>query len=301
MVVGPTAVGKSWLALALARRLGNAEILSVDSMQVYRGMDIGTAKPTAAERAQVQHHLIDLIDPHETMDIVDFARAHDSAMADMHQRSRQAVLAGGTGLYIRAVVDRLEPPPRYPEVMARLENEPDTVGLHHRLRQVDPTAAARMEPNNRRRVLRALEVSLGSGRPFSSFGPGMTHYPPVPHLILGVDAPRDVLDRRIDVRYDQQMQQGLLAEVEGLLNSSEVMSHTARQALGYKELAEHLEGAISLDEALDTAKRRTRRFARRQQRWFRRDPRIVWLEHQGSPEPLEEVAWELVERHLDHK
>ncbi len=268
-------------------------------MQVYKGMDIGTAKATPAELDEIPHHLIDLIEPHETMDIVDFTTAYDDVVDDLDRRDRLPVLVGGTGLYARSVIDRLEPPPRYPDVMAKIETEPDTVGLHHKLRQLDPVAAERMEPTNRRRVLRALEVCLGSGRPFSSFGPGMTRYADVAHLLIGVDAPRDVLDAHINARYDTQMDLGFLDEVEKLLALDPPIGRTARQALGYKELAEHIEGTLSLDDALDTAKRRTRRFARRQQRWFRRDPRIVWLEHRGHPGELIDDLVRLVEVHID--
>ena len=277
MIVGPTAAGKSALALHLARRWGAARILTVDSMQVYRGMDIGTAKPTADERALVPHLLIDLADPAEDFSVVEYARAFDHAMASTVGAGDLPILAGGTGLYLRAVVDGLTPPPRFPEVVAELEAEPDTVALHDRLAALDPLAASRMEPGNRRRVVRALEVTLGSGRPFSSFGPGLATYPEVPHTMVGIDIDRDTLDRRIEERYRTQMELGFLEEVRGLLEGDRPMGRTASQALGYRELTAHLRGELTLEGALVEAVRRTRRFARRQQRWFRRDPRIHWI------------------------
>ncbi|HEY8524001.1 MAG TPA: tRNA (adenosine(37)-N6)-dimethylallyltransferase MiaA [Acidimicrobiales bacterium] len=277
-LVGATASGKSALALAAARRDPRIELVSVDSMQVYRGMDIGTAKPTPAERAEVRHHLIDVADPWEDFTVAEFQALFRQALADIERRGHRALLVGGTGLYLRAVVDDLEIPGRFPETRAELEAEPDTVGLHRRLAELDPVAAGRMEPTNRRRVLRALEVTLGSGRPFSSYGPGLEIYPPTRFRLLGLALPDSVIDARIEARYRDQMAAGFLDEARRLLEHPRGVSRTARQALGYKELFDHLEGRATLEEALDLAVRRTRRFARRQRRWFRRDPRIEWLE-----------------------
>lgn len=274
-IVGPTASGKSSLAIELASRAGDGEILTVDSMQVYRGMDIGTAKPTPAEQAATPHHLIDLIDPAQTFTLVDFQAAFDRALVDVTERQATPVVAGGTGLYLRAAIDRLTPPPQFPDVAAELVAEPDTEALHARLATLDPLAASRMEPTNRRRVIRALEVTLGSGELFSSFGPGLDAYADVPYRLVGIEIDREVLDRRIDERYEQQMGDGFLDEVRAL--SGQPISRTAGQALGYKELLEHVHGGVDLQDALDLAKQRTRRFARRQQRWFRRDPRIEWV------------------------
>ena len=277
-IVGPTASGKSALALAIAARADDVEIVSVDSMQVYRGMDVGTAKPTAAERAEAPHHLLDLADPSEDFSVARFQRAFRAAIADIEGRGRRALLVGGTGLYLRAVIDDLDIPGRFPDVRAELETDPDTAALHRRLAELDPAAASRMEPTNRRRVLRALEVTIGSGRPFSSYGPGLEAYPPTPFRQLGVHVEPDVLRRRIADRYDRQMEAGFLDEVRTLAARPEGLSRTARQALGYKELLAHLEGGCDLEVALDTAIARTRRFARRQRVWFRRDPRIRWVE-----------------------
>src|SRR5690606_22563347 len=219
-----------------------------DAMQVYRGMDIGTAKPTPAERARVPHHLLDVADPSEDYAVARFQRDARAALADIAARGRRALLVGGTGLYLRAIVDRLEIPGQFPDVRAALEAEADTPALHQRLLALDPVAANRMEPTNRRRVVRALEVTLGSGRPFSSFGPGLDVYPPSSVAMVGLRVDRPGLDARIDARYDAQMRAGFLDEVRAL--STRQLSRAARQALGYKELLEHLEGNRSLDDAL---------------------------------------------------
>lgn len=282
-IVGPTASGKSALAMAFARRHPGTELVTVDSMQVYRGMDIGTAKPTRAERAEVPHHLLDLADPSEEVSVVSWRAAADVALAGIQAPGGSAVLVGGTGLYLRAVIDRLEPPGAWPGVRAELEAEPDVAILYGRIQQLDPLAASRMEPTNRRRVVRALEVTLGSGRPFSSFGPGLNTYPPVPIRQVGLRWSREALARRIEQRYAAQMQAGFLDEVASLAARPQPLSRTARQALGYKELLAHLEGRCSLDGALAEAIARTRRFATRQERWFRRDPRIQWVDVDGDP------------------
>ncbi len=282
-LVGTTASGKSALALALAREDPGLEIVSVDSMQVYRGMDVGTAKPTPEERAEVVHHLLDVADAWEDYTLGRYAAAARAALSDIEARGRRALLVGGTGLYLRAVVDDLDVPGRFPEVRAEVEADPDTPALHRRLAELDPRAAARMEPTNRRRVVRALEVTLGSGRPFSSYGPGLDVYPPTRFHQVGVALPHEVVARRVEARYHQQMEDGFLEETRALLAAPEGMSRTARQALGYAELIEHLTTGVSLDEALDVAVRRTRRFARRQHSWFRRDPRIRWLHALDDP------------------
>lgn len=284
-LVGTTASGKSALALELARRLGDVELISVDSMQVYRTLDVGTAKPTRAEQAEVRHHLLDLADPWERFTVARFQRAFRDALADVESRGRRALLVGGTGLYLRAVVDDLTLPGEYPEVRAQLEANPDTAALHTRLAELDPVAAGRMEPTNRRRVVRAMEVTLGSGRPFSSFGPGLETYPPTRFRLLGVELPAEVVAERIAARYHDQVAHGFVDEVRRLVADPRGLSPTARQALGYRELLEHVEGRLSRDEALELAIVRTRRFARRQRSWFRRDPRIDW-HHAPDPSDL---------------
>jgi len=282
-LVGATASGKSAVALEIARADPSWELVTVDSMQVYRGMDVGTAKPTPAERAEVPHHLLDVADPWEDYDVARYQADVRAVLADVERRGRRALLVGGTALYLRAVVDDLMLPGRFPDVRAELDAEPDTPALHARLAELDPEAAARMEPTNRRRVLRALEVTLGSGRPFSSFGPGLDRHPPTPFRLVALRWPWDALDRRIHERYGAQLAAGFLDEVRSLVGAERGLSRTAAQALGYKELAAHLAGETTLDEALDLARTRTRRFARRQDKWFRRDPRIAWVDVAGDP------------------
>jgi tRNA dimethylallyltransferase len=285
-IVGPTASGKSDLALAVARRYGGVELVAADAMQVYRGMDIGTAKPTGAERDEVPHHLVDVADPDDDFSLARYVELGRAALADIESRGKRAVIVGGTGLYVRGLVDDFEVPGQWPAVREELERDPDTAALHRRLTELDPVAASRMEAGNRRRIVRALEVTVGSGRPFSSFGPGMAAYPLVATVQLGLEWPLDELDRRIEVRAHAMVDGGLVAEVEALAARPGGLSRTARQALGYREVLEHLDGVVSLDEAVTTIVARTRQFARRQVRWFRRDPRIVWRDGRIAPEEL---------------
>jgi tRNA dimethylallyltransferase len=292
-VVGSTASGKSALALAMARRDPTIELVSVDSMQVYRGMDIGTAKPTLAERAEVPHHLIDIVDPWEDFTVTDFADRARTAIAEIEARGHRPLLVGGTGLYLRAVIDELTVPGQFPEVRASIETEPDTRALHRRLAELDPMAAERMESTNRRRIVRALEVTLGSGRPFSSFGPGLEVYPPSRFHIVGIELPFALLAARIEERYHRQVGAGFVDEARRLLADRRGVSRTAGQALGYKELFDHLAGACTLDEAVALAGRRTRRFARRQHSWFARDPRIRWVRADDPTALVEPLAAEL--------
>ena len=295
-LVGVTASGKSALALDLAVRRSDCEIVSVDSMCVYRGMDIGTSKPDAAARRAVPHHLLDLIDPDEEFTLTQFQQTARLALGDIERRGRHALLVGGTGLYLRSVVDDLEIPGRYPEVAASLEAELDAglaepADLHARLAALDPVGAARMEPTNRRRVVRALEVTLGAGRPFSEFGPGLEVYPMSGVLQVGLAVGAEETDRRIGERFSAMVDAGLVDEVRGLASRTRGISRTARQALGYREILAHVEDGVPLADCLEEAVRRSRQFARRQASWFRRDPRIRW-----SADPAE--AWELLERAL---
>jgi tRNA dimethylallyltransferase len=281
--VGSTASGKSALALEVARRLGDVELVSADSMQVYRGMDIGTAKASPAERSEIPHHLLDVADPEEDYSVARFQAGVAEVIAGIEVRGRRALVVGGTGLYVQAVVDGLTLPGEWPDVKAELEAAP-AEELHRRLVELDPAAADRIEPGNVRRLVRALEVTIGSGRPFSSFGPGLGAYPPAPRFRLaGVWLPRPALAGRIEARYRQQLAAGFLDEVRRLQGR---MSRTARQALGYKELLAHLAGEATLEEAVAAAVARTREFARRQRAWFRRDPRITWLGTAGNPVDL---------------
>ncbi len=262
-------------------------------MTVYRGMDIGTAKPSLAEQAEVPHHLIDIADPSEPFTVVDYQSAFEAASACVAKRAAQPLLVGGTGLYLRAAIDHLTPPTRYPNVAETFESQP-TKTLFERLRDLDPLGASRMQPTNRRRIERALEVTLGSGQPFSSFGPGLDTYDPVPYTLVGINIDRDKLDEGIIKRYDEQLEAGFVDEVRKLMARPGGLSRTATQALGYKEISGYLRSETSLNEAIEIAIKRTRRFARRQQRWFRRDPRITWIRF-GSPAQMADQVHNLVE------
>jgi tRNA dimethylallyltransferase len=291
-LIGPTASGKSHLALEVAERLGGVELLSVDSMQVYRGMDIGTAKPTLDERRRVPHYLIDLLEPHEEATVSWFQSEAHVARDEVADRGAVPVFVGGTGLYLRAVIDDLEIPGQWPEVVSELDTEPDTRALHRRLDELDSVAASRMDPDNRRRVIRALEVTIGGGRPFSDYGPGLDHYPSSEVVQVGVAVDRARLAERIAVRFDQQLEGGLVEEVARLDRRPEGWSRTAAQALGYKELLDHVRHGVALEQCRDLAITRTRRFAVRQERWFRRDPRIVWIDaDQADPVGAVLGAW----------
>lgn len=296
-VVGPTASGKSSVAMAVAQQRHATELISVDSMQVYRGMNIGTAKPTADEQRRIPHHLLDLVDATDDFAVAEFQRAYTDTLADLTGRAADAILVGGTGLYHRAVIDQLDLPGDWPAIRANLERvaaASGTAALYARLVEVDPAAAAKIEPTNARRVVRALEVCEGSGRPFSSFGPGLDSYPPTPVTQIGLRWDRAVLAARIEQRVHQMMSDGLLDEVAVL--GQRGLSRTAAQALGYKELLAHLEGRMSLDEATDLIVIRTRQFAVRQLRWFQRDPRVEWVDVESDP--VAEAA-PLVSRSLD--
>lgn len=292
VVLGPTASGKSDVAMAAARAVADTEIVAVDAMQVYRGMDIGTAKPTPADRAAVVHHGLDLAEPADSFSVADYRAAYDSFRPTI---DGHPLLVAGTGLYLTAVLDRLDVPGRWPDVRAALDAELDDGTdldlLHTRLAELDPAAARRIERGNERRIVRALEVTIGSGRPFSSFGPGVAAFPATDAVLIGVRWPRAVLAARVATRVEQMIAAGLLMEVEALARRS--LSPTARQALGYKELLDHLAGAVSLEQSVATIVARTRRFAVRQERWFRRDGRIRWFDI--DCDPVAEVAPAVVE------
>ncbi len=291
-IVGPTASGKSALALEVARAFGDVELVSVDSMQVYRGLDIGTAKPSAAEQALVPHHLVDVADPTDEWSVVRFQHEARAAVADIEARGKRALLVGGTGLYVQAVIDPLTFPPEDRAVREAIMARPDS-DLYAELLHLDPDAAANIGPGNTRRLTRALEVIEITGRRFSSFGPGIqTHGETMfPVRIAGVWLPRDVLNSRIAARVAAMRDAGLVDEVRGLRARGE-LSRTAAQAIGYREVLEHLDGThgldgnTGLDAALDAVVVRTRQFARRQRMWFRRDPRITWFGAPGNACPI---------------
>jgi tRNA dimethylallyltransferase len=250
-------------------------------MAVYRGMDIGTAKPSVAERAGLAVRMIDLVDPSEDYTVKQFQQATRDVVAEMEGRHKRALYVGGTGLYLRAVTDDLELPGRWPDIAAALENDADTLGthaLHSRLEGLDPVAAHRIEPSNRRRLVRALEVTVGSGRPFSSFGPGLTAYPWTSIVQVGVPYDPQVHEERVAARFSELVERGLLEEVKRIAAQPGGFSRTARQAIGYKELLDHIENGTPFDVAVQAAVQRTRTLARRQWAWFRRDPRIDWMD-----------------------
>jgi tRNA dimethylallyltransferase len=281
-VVGPTAAGKSGLAVALAERLGG-EVVNADSMQIYRGMDIGTAKLSVAERRGVPHHLLDLLDVTEAVSVAQFQAWARAAIADCQARGRLPVLVGGSALYVRAVLDRFEFPGTDPALRADLEAELAQRGaaaLHERLSRLDAAAAATILAGNGRRIVRALEVIALTGRPFSASLPKHAYALGQPGSLpvqIGVDVPREVLNARIEARVDAMWAAGLVDEVRRLAASGLGQGRTASRALGYAQVLRHLAGECSLDEARDDTVRATRRFARRQDAWFRKDPRIRWL------------------------
>ncbi len=277
-VVGPTAAGKSDLAVALASSL-SGEVVSADSMQIYRGMDIGTAKVPVPERSGVTHHLMDRLDVTEPATVAEFQTWAREAIDDCLARRTVPVLVGGSALYVRAVLDRFEFPGTDPELRARLESELERDGpgaLHARLATRDPEAAERILPSNGRRIVRALEVIELTGEPFTAALPTYEYaYPDVRQL--GVDVPRDILDDRIAARVDAMWRAGLVDEVRGLERLGLRDGRTAGRALGYAQVLRFLAGECTEDEARAATIRATRRFARRQDSWFRKDPRITWL------------------------
>jgi tRNA dimethylallyltransferase len=283
-VVGPTASGKTAAAHELAKRAG-AEIISADSMAIYRGMDIGTAKPTLEERQEVPYHLVDVVDPDEVFTVADYQDCAVEAIEDIIARGRLPVIAGGTGLYIRAVIDGLNIPASGidPELRARLKQEADEKGgerLHKRLAEVDPVTAKRLHPNDVKRIIRALEVYEQSGRPMSEIveetKPKAPRYPGA--ILYGLTMDREKLYHRIEDRIDEQIERGLVEEVRQLLDSGYDVDLPAMQGLGYKEIAAYLKGESDLNSAIQTLKQSTRRFAKRQYTWFRADKRIRWID-----------------------
>jgi tRNA dimethylallyltransferase len=290
VLVGPTATGKSRLAvdlaLALAARGRPAEVVNADSMLVYRGMDIGTAKPTEEERAGVPHHLIDIADVTERASVAEFQRLARDTIAGLRARGVVPVLVGGSALYTRAVVDRFEFPGSDPEVRARWEAELERVGAHARLAEVAPESAAKIEPGNGRRTVRALEVLELTGG----------HAPSVPEWTyelddvhqFGLELDRAELDARIDARVDRMWRDGIVDEVRGLLGRGLRDGLTAVRAIGYRQVVDLLDGEVTEEEAKAAVKRATRSFFRKQLGWYRRDPRIEWLPA-GDPSNVDRI------------
>lgn len=292
-IVGSTAVGKTQISIELADALG-AEIVSADSRLIYRGMDIGTAKPSPAQRKQVTHHLIDVAEPEEAWNLVRFKSEADQAIADIQSRGRLPILVGGTGQYVTAILEGWAPPPAAGDESLRrvLESFAELHGpgaLHERLKQVDPTSAEEIDAENVRRVARALEVFELTGSAASE--QREAHPPPYRILRLGLNLPRDELYRRIDQRIDRMLLAGLVDEVQRLLDRGISPDHPPMSAIGYKQVAGHLRGEISMQVAVQQMRRRSRQFVRRQANWFKTDdPQIEWFEARPG------VAGQLAER-----
>jgi tRNA dimethylallyltransferase len=278
-VVGPTATGKSALALALAHRLGG-EIINADSMQLYRGMDIGTAKLSPDEREGVPHHLLDIWPVSQTASVADYQDRGRACIDDVLARGLTPVLVGGSGLYVRAVLDRIEFPGTDATVRAELESELAAVGapaLHARLAGIDPAAASAIAPANGRKIVRALEVISVTGKPFTAALPAYDT-PVYDAVQIGLDLPTAALDARINRRVAAMLERGLVEEVRQLSAVGLRAGVTASRALGYAQVLSALDGRITMDAAVAQTAQGTRRFVRRQRSWFRRDPRIHWLE-----------------------
>lgn len=280
-IVGATATGKSALGMALAEAL-DGEIVSADALQVYRGFDIGTAKPSRADRERVPHHLIDVLDPHETWSAGEFARRAREAIAGIQERRRVAIVVGGSGLYLRALFEGISPvPPGDPEVRrelrARLAAE-GLQGLREELARLDPQTAARLSAGDTQRVLRALEVARVSGRPLSAWiGEQPFGSQRIAAVRLGLTLPRSILYDQIADRVARMMEAGWKEEVAGLLQRGLSPRLPAFQAIGYRQLVCYLEGERSLEEAVAGIVRETRRFAKRQETWFRKEPEVIWF------------------------
>ena len=285
-VVGATATGKSDLALDLAEALGG-EVVNADASQLYEGMDIGTAKVPVSQRRGIPHHQLDVLEVTEEASVAAYQAATRADIGTIQSRGAHPVLVGGSGLYVRAALDRLDIPPTDPRVRIRLEEEAHAAGtptMYARLRASDPVAAQAIQPNNLRRVIRALEVIELTGRPFSATMPGREYHQPT--LTLGLRAPRDLLDHRIADRVHRMWASGLLDEVRTLETRGLRRGRTASRALGYAQALAQLDGVLGEDEAKEQTIAMTRRYARRQESWFGPDPRVHWLDS-GSPDVVD--------------
>jgi len=277
-IVGATATGKSVLSLAIAEAIGG-EVVNADALQFYRGMDIGTAKLTLDERRGIPHHQIDTLDVTESASVARYQKAARADIEAIHSRGHRAIVVGGSGLYIRALLDRLDFPGTDPAARAALEARAEEEGpgaLYRELTQRDPEAAARIPAQNTRRIVRALEVIGLTGKPYSASLPQRKYA--IPAIQVGVRLDIAVLDRRIDERATRMWAGGLVEETEGLVTRGLLQGTTAKRAVGYAEALRHLDGALSFDDALALTARRTRRLARRQGQWFVPDPRVTWIE-----------------------
>ncbi|MBO4838575.1 MAG: tRNA (adenosine(37)-N6)-dimethylallyltransferase MiaA [Lachnospiraceae bacterium] len=304
VLTGPTAVGKTALSLRLAETL-DGEIVGADSMQVYRGMDVGTAKATPEERARVPHHLIDVADPSQDFSVAEYVPLAEAALRDILSRGRLPLICGGTGFYIQALLKGLDfSEERESSLRERLRERMEQEGpeaLHRELAAVDPAAAAAIHPNNRKRVIRALEYYQETGRRISDLNQAQqTQESPYRVLYLVLDLPREQLYRRIDQRVDQMLAQGLEEEVRSLLAQGVPAGSTAMQALGYKEMREYLEGRCTREEAADRIKLGSRHYAKRQLTWFRREKEAVWIDKSryDNEEELFRAVLALCRKHI---
>lgn len=295
-IIGPTASGKTSLGIALARKFAqageSAEIVNADAYQMYRGMDIGTAKASETERSAVPHHLLDIIDPDQAMSVAMFQKLARKEIAGLQARGVRPILVGGSGLYARAVFDDISFPGTDPQVRSRLEDRQNAEGtgvLYQELKHVDPEAAKHMDPHNPRRIIRALEVIAVTGRPYSASLPRY-HYV-IPCVQIGLDLPREELDRRIDMRTSQMREQGFVDEVRRI---RPMLGVTASRALGYSQIESHLDGEMNEDDAFADIAQKTKRLARKQMGWFGRDPRIHWLN--ALDDDLLDKAYDVVSR-----
>ncbi|MBQ7960517.1 MAG: tRNA (adenosine(37)-N6)-dimethylallyltransferase MiaA [Clostridia bacterium] len=282
-VAGPTASGKTALAIELAKRY-DGEIVSCDSMQIYRRMDIGTAKPDADELAAVPHHMIDVAEPWETCSVADFVKKARAAVDDVLSRSKLPILAGGTGLYMDSVLENIVfedfgADPEFRDEMQMLAEKEGVEVVHRLLAEKDPVAAEKIHPNNVRRVIRALEVCRLTGKTFTQVNLESRREPMYNSLILGIDSEREVLYERINRRVDKMLEDGLLREVEQLREMGIGRDTTAMQAIGYKELLDFLEDKVDFETAVENIKMESRRYAKRQLTWFRRNEKICWVKN----------------------
>ncbi len=280
-VVGPTASGKTDYAIELAKALGG-EVVSCDSMQIYRGMDIGTAKPTKEEMQGIPHHMLDFVDPAESYSVADFVRDARICIQDILQRGRVPILCGGTGLYVDSVLNQIEFAPKgqdeaYREALKKMAEHEGAEAVHRLLQTADPRAADKIHPNNVKRVIRALEIIKTTGLTKSEADRQAKKEPVYDAEIYGMQMERERLYERINLRVDRMMERDLLAEVDGLLRRGIPKTATSMQAIGYKELAAYRRGEMTLEEAVETVKRESRRYAKRQMTWFRRNPDIQWI------------------------
>lgn len=308
-IFGPTATGKTGAAIALAKLI-DAEIVSVDSVQVYRGMDIGSAKPTLDEQRQVPHHMIDCVDVDEPdFSVSSYFSMASACIRDIESRNKRVIAAGGSGLYADAMTKPLNfavPADKAVRADWEAKYDKDPEMVRKALFDVDPPTAQRLHPNDKKRIVRALEVYSISGRPFSSFGNDFQNEralePPFPSIRIGLTMDRTLLYERIDQRVDQMMEEGFLAEARDILGKGYSMQLPAMQSIGYAQLFSHLRGEIPLDEAIMLIKRDTRRFAKRQLTWFKRDAGLIWLDvtdHTGDSEWISRKIYEIVQQETE--